>query len=183
MGIKSSFTVILVAGVAIFTAAGAVASGMTDCARDAASDDLAAKTVFQRALRDLIIQERPEFKELASLNSDLQIAYGEARFVRIEYLLRYQPARIDAKKGIGKLSNFAWSDKDEKAFLRASVNNNRQRQLDSLKSRNESHPDWPDMRQYFKVELSQSDNFKKVLASFDARRKQIETTLHNCVTS
>ena len=49
------------------------------CVRELAERDLAGKTAFQEAVRDLIAAQKPEFEPLASLHMAHQIALAQVR--------------------------------------------------------------------------------------------------------
>lgn len=172
---------------ALLTASGGPASADTsadafaDCVRDAASEDLAAKTDFQRDLRDLLVQQRPEFEALATVNMELQTQYAEVRRAKFDYLLEHDPGRIDAANGLSKFSNFRWTDEDTALFKEDSASyRDLESRLATLRKRNDSQTDWPKMREYFRSDLSQSADFATVMARFQTRQGEIGVMIAQC---
>ncbi len=154
---------------------------LADCVRDTASADLVAKTDFQREMRDLVVQSRPEFEALATVNRDLQTLLAEAWRAKVDYLLAHEPDRIDTTNGLARFSNFEWPDEDAANFKKESRS---YRQLEirisSLKEQNNDHPDWPELREYFRVELSQSADFKALMERFQNQQSNVETAIEIC---
>lgn len=157
------------------------ADAFADCVREAAGNDLAAKSAFQRGMRDLIVAGRPQFKSVADVNMRLQVLLAERQNARLEYLLRHDVSRIETTKGLGRFGNFAWSDADTRKFVETSQSNRaRERQIATLRRRNNEHPDWPKLRRYFRSELNGSPNFKDLMTRFRRRQREIETSLAGC---
>jgi hypothetical protein len=157
------------------------ADPFADCVRDAASEALAAKTEFQTDLRDLIVSQRPDFEALATVNMELQILFAEARRAKFDYLLKSDRGRIDTANGLGKFSNFPWTDEDTALFKEDSAAyRDVESRLATLRKRNNSQPDWPQMREYFRSDLSQSADFAAVMAGFQGRQKDVETAIAQC---
>ena len=162
-------------------AAPARAGVFADCARDAAGRELAAKTGFQRGLRDLIVRQRAAFKPLADVNMALQIAYAEARRAKFDYLLKHDAGRVDTTAGLSRFTNFAWSDADtEKLRAESRLYQALEKRLATLKEQNNAHPDWPQMRQYIRGTLAQSPDFKILMARFQARQKEVAAMISKC---
>ncbi len=155
--------------------------GLADCVRDAASADLVAKTEFQRDLRNLIVQQRPAFETLATINKELQTLLAEAQRAKLDYLLEHDPDRIDTTNGLARFSNFAWSDDDTAKFIEASSS---YRELEirtaTLHERNNDHPDWPKLREHFRSELSQSPDFAALMTRFQTRQRNVEAEIAKC---
>lgn len=63
------------------------ADAFADCVRKAASEALRAKKAFQRDMRDIIVEKRPKFMSVATVNMELQILLAERRRAMFEYLL------------------------------------------------------------------------------------------------
>lgn len=157
------------------------ADAFADCVRDAAGKDLAAKSEFQRGMRDLIVARRPQFKSVADVNMRLQVLLAERQYARLEYLLRHDVGRIETTKGLGRFGNFAWSGEDTRNFVETSRSNRaRERKIETLRRRNNEHPDWPKLRRYFRSELNESPNFKGLMTRFRRRHREIEVTLAAC---
>lgn len=157
------------------------ARGFADCVRDAASRDLVAKTEFQRDLRDLIVQKRPEFESLATVNMELQIMLAEARRAMFDYLLRHDPNRIDTTNGLVQFSNLEWFDEDSAKFMEESSSYRElEYRISALQEQNNDHPDWPKLREHFRSELSQSPDFKALMARFQTRQSNVEAVIAQC---
>lgn len=157
------------------------ATGFAACLRKAASKDLAAKVEFQRALRDFIVKDRSEFRSLADINMELQILLSQARRAKLDYLLKHDPHRINTSGRLVKFNNFDWLEEDSKK-LRAESRSYRdlEHEISSLKLKNNNHPDWPKLRQYFRSHLSHSAGYKALIDRLKTRQKEVETTISRC---
>ena len=157
------------------------AQGFAGCVLDAAANDLSAQTEFQRGLRDVIVQKRPEFEQLATANMALQLRLAESRPPMFGYLLEHDPGRIDTANGLGQFRNFDWTEQDTAAFSAESVSYRDLRaQIAILKEQNNGHPDWTEMRAYFRAELSQSAEFKALLVRFQEQERELDTAVGQC---
>ncbi len=157
------------------------AQNFADCVRDAATIDLAAKTEFQHGLRDVIVQNHPEFEQLATANTALQLRLAESRPPMFGYLLEHDPGRIDTANGLGQFRNFDWTEQDTAAFSAESASYRDLRaQIAILKEQNNGHPDWTEMRAYFRAELSQSAEFKALLVRFQEQERELDTAVGQC---
>ena len=162
---------------------GGVAHGdaFADCIRQAASVSLAARTEFQRDLRDLIVKQKPEFKTLATINQDLQIRLAEARFAKYDYLLEHARERIDTNHGLSRFGNFEWSDEDTEKFKNESDSYRAlETRIAALRAQNDGHPDWPELREHFRSYLNSSEAFKDLMVRLQVGQNEVEATLANC---
>jgi hypothetical protein len=156
-------------------------SASADCVREAASADLVAKTEFQLDLRNLIVQQRPKFEALATINKELQTLLAEARRAKLDYLLEHDPDRIDTTNGLSRFSDFAWSDEDTAKYIEASGSYRElEIRISTLQERNNDHPDWPKLREYFRSELSQNPEFTALTARFQTQQSYVETAIVQC---
>lgn len=157
------------------------AGRFADCVRDAASRDLVAKTELQRDLRDLVVQKRPEFGSLATVNMKLQILLAEAQRARLDYLITHEPDRIDTANGLGQFRNFEWSDEDSARRMKESKSYYElESRISTLKERNNDHPSWPKLREYVRSELGRSPDFKALMARFQARQGDLKAVIAQC---
>ncbi len=163
------------------TSGPASADAFADCVRGTVSADMVAKVEFQRELRNLIVQNRPGFEALATISMQLQILYAESRRRKFDYLLAHDPDRIDTANGLSRFSNFAWSDQDSNNFM-AESNTYRdlETRISQKKDQNNSHPDWPEMRAYFRSGLTQSAEFSGVMARFQDQQAEVEADVARC---
>ena len=157
------------------------AADFAECAQDIANKDFIAKQAFQTELRDMIVGPRPDFKELADINMDLQIAYAEFRKAKLVYLLEHDPERIKITGGLSKFSNFDWSEKDQRKFVQANgAHALLAEKVEKLKKANNSHPDWGKMRGYMRGVLSKKPEFEKLMSNFFADQKMLGDLLGKC---
>ena len=157
------------------------AADFPECAQDIANKDFFAKQAFQTNLRDMIVGPRPDFKELADINMNLQIAYAEFRKAKLAYLLEHDPDRIAKTGGLSKFSNFDWSEKDQEKFVQANDAHARlAEKVEKLKEVNNSHTDWEKMRGYMRGVLSKKPEFEKLMSNFFADQKKLGKLLAKC---
>lgn len=153
----------------------------SDCVRGAASAMLAASTEFQRGLRDLVVRHRPEFDALATISRDLQVKLAELRRAEIDYLLSHDRDRINTGNGLSRFSNFGWSDADTDKFARESEPFRRlSTEAAALRKANDTHPDWPAMRNYFRSGLNASPDFKALMDRLRRAHSAVEARLAGC---
>lgn len=159
----------------------ALAGGFADCVRNAASEVLVAKTEFQHDLRSLIVQKRPDFELLATVSMELQFLLAEARRAKFDYLLGHDPNRIDTTNGLAQFSNFEWSDEDGAKFMeKSSSYRELEHRISTQREQNDGHSDWPKLREYFRSELNQSQDFKALMARFQTRQSNVEAMIEQC---
>ena len=178
-----SIAAIFVISTAIQFAVGSTAHGdaLADCVRETASANLAAKNEFQRGLRNLIVQQQPEFETLATISQNLQLRLAEARLAKYDYLLKHARERINIKEGLSRFSNFDWSDEDTDKLKEESHSYRAlEAQIAVLQTKNNSHPDWPKLRAYFRSSLNSSVEFKDLMTRFQVQQNDVEATLTNC---
>jgi hypothetical protein len=174
------FALVLIAQMSLI--ASVQAADFAECAQDIANKDFIAKQAFQTELRDMIVAPRQDFKELANLNMDLQIALAEARKTVIAYLLEHEPARLSTTGGLSKFSNFDWSEKDQEKFVQANkAHAQLAEKVEKLKKANNSHPDWGKMRGYMRGVLSKKPGFEKLMSNFFADQKKLGDLLGKCL--
>jgi len=173
------FALVLIAQMSLI--APAQAAGFAECAQDIANKDFISKQAYQIALRDMIVAPKPEFKELANLNRDLQIAYAELRKAKVAYLLEHDPDRIATTGGLSKFSNFDWSEKDQEKFVQANeAHVQLTEKVEKLKKANNSHPDWGKMRAYMNKELFHKPELSSLMSNFFAGQKKLGNQLAKC---
>lgn len=172
--------ILVAAALAGFPGASQATSGNA-CIAAAADMELAAKTSFQTALRDLVVRENPGFESLASLNMELQIALAQSRRARLVHLLHTDPARLTTNSGMSQLSNFDWTKADAASLVRT---DDRQRALAariaSLIMRNNGHRQWPELRRYFAETLATLTEFKAIMAQMRQDRGSAARHLQTC---
>lgn len=161
--------------------ASVAAAGFEECAARAATANQETFTRFQRRLRDLIADSKPEFEPLATLSMELQIAYAELRNAKIGYLLRHDPARVITGQGMGKFANFDWVADDDTAFADESPGNRRLAdRVATLSARNNADPHWPQMRKFFRDTLAKDEKYKTLISDFMAENQVIEKLIAGC---
>jgi hypothetical protein len=180
---RTSSTAFLGISVAIQVAVGgaAWAGAFADCVRDAADRNLVAKTAFQSGLRDLIVRDRPELESLATVQMELQILLAEAWRAKFDHLLTHDPARIDTANGLGRFSNFPWTDADSADFKEESRSYRRlELRISTLEDQNNGHPDWPELRAHFRSELSQDPDFEALMTRFQTEQATVKAVIAQC---
>lgn len=161
--------------------ASAAAEDHAACLVEIAEADLAAKSRYQKGLRDLIVAQRPEFATLADINRDVQLLFAEMRFARLRYLLATAPERIDGASGLSGFRNFDWRDEDLPELLAARPSYAAQiERLEMLKAQNNGHPDWPAMREFVREEFSKEGPFKELTDRFLEHNTTLEEALSEC---
>ena len=157
------------------------AGGFADCVRDAAARDLVAKTEFQRDLRDLVVQNRPEFETIATVSMELQVLLAEARRAKFDYLLRHDPDRIDTSHELARFLNFEWFDEDSARFRgESSAYRELEDRISALQEQNNGDPDWPKMREHFRSDIGQSPDFKALVTLLQTRQSNMEAMIAQC---
>ena len=154
-----------------------------DCLADVYTGYADAQRTWQRSLRGMIVSARVEFTELAQLAADLQLAMidkGEARF---RYLVDQASDRLNLDGGLAGFVNIGlvWSDEDNLALM---ANNPDYRALEErisrLRADNDTRPDWPALRTYFRTEMSASEPYADALERLASSTAEWEDRLDAC---
>ncbi len=154
-----------------------------DCLADVYAGYADAQRTWQRSLRDMIVSARVEFTELAQLAADLQLAMidkGEARF---RYLVDQAPDRLNFDGGLAGFVNvgLAWSDEDNLALMANDPGYRAvEERISRLRADNDTRPDWPALRTYFRTELSTSEPYADALERLASSTAEWEDRLDAC---
>ena len=150
--------------------------------QDVAHKYFLAQKTFQTEMRDLMVAAWSDLQDLANLNMNLQIAYGELRKAKVTYLLAHEPDRIVTSAGLSKFSNFDWSEEDQSSFVQASKAHTQLTQkVETLKKANNAHPDWEKMRaNYRQPEMANSPELKNLMVRFSAVVNKLGHLLGKC---
>lgn len=159
----------------------AAADEFISCLEDVAKADLAAKTAYQQGLRDLIVERRPDFSELADINRDIQVLFAEMRFARLDYLLATAPDRLESAQGLSQFRNFDWTEEDVSKLIAASPSYSAEiARLEDLKAMSQGHPDWPDLRAFVKGEMEKDGVLAQMTAVFVEHNTTMDEKLAVC---
>ncbi len=151
------------------------------CVAEVTARDLVATVAYQRALRDLVLRDKPEFEALANLNMELQIAMFETRALKTAYLARRDPARIKTAEGLSAFRNFEWPAQDEAALARESADyRDLVERIERLREGNDGHPDWPALRDHFGKQVRPDPAFKALMARLSAGDAGLGQALQAC---
>lgn len=171
-------TILLAALLAIVTPFAASADSFHDIATQARTKYAAAQESWQRGLVELVTRTAPNFREIATVERDLQLAYIEQSTARFRYLLEHDSQRIILTNGVSQFANFDWSDKDTKTLLDSDLAYPQlQKKILELQKKNDAEPDWTKFRAWFRDTLSKSEDYKTLLSDFQAKQKAVEDLL------
>jgi len=152
------------------------------CLESVFTEHVASQREWQESLRDLIVSQRPEFAELASILKELQLAMIEQAEARFRYVIA-SPERLEAQYGLSELVDLGvvWSEADETALSdEAPDYRDLVRRTDSLRAINNAHPDWPPLRGYVTEELVGNSEFAGALERFQEFQREIDVKLGAC---
>lgn len=117
---------------------------------------------YQNQLYKLFLDKAPEFKEVFTINRDLQVASIKRRDFRYEYLWKNHRDRITTSGNLSEWSNFDWTEKDEQQLLTQSLSYQKLiQQLAKLKEKNQGHSMWPEARKKFQ-EIRSAGHMKEI---------------------
>lgn len=154
------------------------ANSFHEIAQQAHAKYAAAQEIWQRDLAEQTAKANPEFRELATVQRDLQLANIEQKKARFPYLLEHDPSRIVLTGGISKFANFEWTERDTQSLASTSPTYSQlQKKIEALEKQNGIQPDWPKFRTWFRETFSKSDEYKKLLDDFKAEQKEVEDLL------
>lgn len=172
---------VVVIGLAAFADRPAVAQQWMACAKSVADGELAANQRLHNGLANLIVANRADFREVALLNRDLQIAMSQARHMRLVHLLGTAPRKITLTGGLSRFSNFSWDSGDDKDLRRSNAAYARlETRIAGLKRRNDAHDDWSQMRLYARGALSGLPEYQRLMAEFQGSLRKLESQLSGC---
>lgn len=153
-------------------------NGFHDIATQSRAKFAAAQAGWQRGLAELVIRARPDFRTIASVQRDLQVAYVEQGTVRFRYLLEHDPNRVILTNGVSGLANFAWTDSDTQSLAKVDPSYLLlQKRIATLEKQNDQEPDWPKFRAWFRETFSRNSDYQALLTDFQARQKEVEELL------
>ena len=124
----------------------------------------AAQLHWQSNLAELVSTKNQSFADLAIIQRNLQLSLISLRNERFQYLLQKDPKRLTLDKGISKLANFEWSDKDSKTLSMQSPSYaKREKRTEELERTNNAQAEWPEFRMFFRESLANTPQYKKLL--------------------
>lgn len=157
------------------------AQDFTTCAAAVSHDYLAAKQQYQTRLRDLIAGKKPEFTPLADLNMQLQTALAEAHHLKLLHLLKSDPARIIAGKGLSQFANFDWTPGDAANLVASDTKFSAlTTRIAHLEARNNGHQQWPALRTYVRSDLSSDPDFRQITSQLTDATANLAKRLQTC---
>ncbi|MGP8052443.1 MAG: hypothetical protein ACLQAH_01340 [Limisphaerales bacterium] len=169
---------ILLAMLFVASQLSASADSFHDIAIQARAKYAAAQESWQRGLAELTIRANPDFREIATVQRDLQVAYVEQSNARFRYLLEHDSSRIILTNGVSQFANFDWTDADTKALAKTDpAYVLLQERITTLEKKNDQESDWPKFRAWFRDTFSKSSDYKNLLADFQAKQKEVEDLL------
>lgn len=140
-----------------------------------------AQTEYQDGLYDLIAADAPQFDGLAKLSRDQQLARRLRQRRQMVFLLEQHPARLVTTKGFVRFVNFDWSDDDNAQWLKHdSEAAALEEKIAALDARSNGHPQWPDLRAYYRERLFDNPQYKALTKKLDAAVKDVTATLASC---
>ena len=138
----------------------------------------AAQASWQRGLAELVMWMNPRFREIATVQRDLQLASIERSTARFRYLLEHDPHRIVLTNGVSHFANFEWTDTDTELLTESDpAYAQLQKRIMTLKKKNDEKSDWPEFRAWFRDTLSRSKDYEALLSDFQAKGKAVEDLL------
>lgn len=169
------------AALLVTPAARAGKGSFANCVALAAAHDLKAKREFQTGLSELIGTHSAALKPLADLAMRYQIAAAELRTLRLGFLARHDPARIEITDGASKFRNFSWRPEDDAGFAKTSDAYRQLKQTAaSLKARSADHPDWPALRTLMRTEIAQDPIFRKLTGALAQQTRMLSIMIRQC---
>jgi hypothetical protein len=157
------------------------AAEFSSCAAALAEKDLKSKKAYQQTLRDLVVTEAPQFTELADISRDLQVVYAETRKRRLLDLLERDPGRLQGSNDLMAFRNFDWSDEEEAALRAADPDYDQaEKRADALRAKNDSHEDWPALREVFQKDVAKSPGFAALMGEFQGKQRKMEQEFLAC---
>jgi hypothetical protein len=181
MGHGSVGYVFLLVGIAASCKPGDGAEPIT-CLESVFTEHAASQRAWQESLLDIIVSQRPEFAELASISKQLQLAMIDMTEARFHYVIA-SPERLEAQHGLSEFVDLGvvWTDADETALSDEAPDYlDLIRQTDSLRAMNNGHPDWPLLRAYVTEELMGDPAFTGALERFQRLLREIKSKLTAC---
>ena len=133
-------------------------------ARQAMEHYSAAQFHWQSNLAELVSTKNQSFTDLAIIQRNLQLSLISLRNERFHYLLQKNPKRLTLDKGVSKLANFRWSDKDSKTLSKQSPSYAKlEKSTEELERTNKAQAEWPEFRMFFRESLANTPEYKKLL--------------------
>lgn len=154
------------------------ADSFSTIATQARTKYAAAQEALQRGVAALVARKGPQFREIASIENDLQQAYIERADLRFRYLLAHDPHRIILNEGVSRFANFDWTavdtlvlSKHDPAYARL------EEKILALEKKNDRYPDWSKYRTWFRGTLTKSGEYQALLDDWKTRRRAVAELL------
>lgn len=162
-------------------------AGLSECvpARSSDTDPLEkvwtayteAQRQLQSELADFLITRRPDLRESALLNRDLQLALIDRRSLEFRYLLSHHPEAIVKNQGISKFVNFSWTEENQNALLRMNPEYQAVRKrVEELRKRNDAASQSSALREAQQA-LANDAELKEIYNRFDQREQAAQKLL------
>jgi len=123
-----------------------------------------AQSEWQNDLSSLLVKKEPKLETVINLYRDDQLAYIFRKLLAVQLLLETSPEKVRASK---KVNQWLQMNKSEHEIL-ANKNPAYNKLHNNVLSNRlrETHPDGDKVRELMRVEIMQTEDFKKLLSEF-----------------
>ena len=140
-------------------------------------DYVVAEKRFQFDLARLLGQQWPELQGVAGLQRDQQFAVIEMRNMKFEYLLKFDPERIEYGEGLSRFANFEWTEADSEALRASNPYFAKMEQWEETTSKRLSeHPDVAVAGEKLTA-LQTDERYRSMVERYQARMDDLESAL------
>ena len=140
-------------------------------------DYVVAQKRLQFDISRLLGDGRPELEEVAGLQRDQQFAVIEMRNMKFEYLLKFDPERIEYGEGLSRFANFEWTEADSEALRASNPYFAKMEQWEETTSKRLSeHPDVAVAGEKLTA-LQTDERYRSMVERYQARMDDLESAL------
>ena len=139
------------------------------------------KRIYQSLIQDITLTSASHFSHIGAINKELQTQLAYRQKLRLEFLNKVSPERVKyTYSKTGRIDSISWEKTDEDAFMEIVSNRIINSKISVLKKQNQNHKDWPKFREYFKINVLPSVQYKKIQSNLFNNTKLIRSKLKKC---
>ena len=110
---------------------------------------IALKNDWSHQLHDLVLEKKPEFREIADLSLQWGMADMRLDTMKFNYIRKHSPETIERDKGLPGFVKLNWfPDQAEKLRQSSAAFEQQEKTTSVLKHKVESHPQWQALQDY-----------------------------------
>ena len=139
-----------------------------------------AQKKLQVAMHHLLSLRNAELKPILDITRDLQLAEVDERTFKFYFVKTHAPEKIVTNQNLQAFANFPWTEQDTEALKNENSSFKKLgKEIEKLKAKQQSHPDWPKVREKFdNLTQSQDPEYVEIMVRFNKMVEEVQDLLH-----